>query len=74
MPTRQYTPEQMMAAFSTLIGDNLLLPDSLHAPLYKRGNASGKCTIPRSILAAQPQQPVLLTTTPSGHSSPRSGA
>ena len=56
----RYTPAQMVRFFSNLTTDALLLPDSLHAPLYARGAGSPK-RVPPSILAEHPQQPELYT-------------
>ena len=73
-----YTPEQMIEALRTRGGtDQLLplLPDNLHLPLFARGkDGINKRTLPRSIVAAHPQWPVLLEEREarSGNSSPRS--
>lgn len=54
---RRYSPEEMMRALSALTTDALLLPDSLHVPLYARGTSKDV----RCVIADAPQQPVLVS-------------
>ena len=63
---RVYSAEQMVRALVSLGNEALLLPDSLHVPLYARG--TGK--VPPGVVSPTPQPPIMVQQQLSSASAP----